>query len=436
MTGSLGIGIVGLAAILFLLFLRMPVGLVLGGVSFFGIWALTGPQAVIGALKTIPYEFSAHWSLSAIPMFLLMGAIVHGSGLTSSIFAAARLWLGGLPGGLAVATNFASAGFAAASGSSLATATAMARIGIPEMLRHRYDPGLAAGVVACAGTLGAMIPPSIMFVLYGVFAEESISKLLIAGILPGILTAVIYAAMIVIRCVLNPELAPPVAQAATWRERMQSLAGIWPLPVLILSIVGGIYSGVATAMEAGAFGAFIAVIIVIVTGRFRFRDMAASALEAANTTATIFFIAIGAVLLTRFVVLTGLPFALADLMADTVSGKLGFLLFLSAVYIVAGMFLDPIGILLITIPLFLPSFQALGLDGIWMGVIVIKFLEIGLITPPVGLNVYAVKSTVGSALTLGQMFRGVGWFLACEALVVVLLIGFPQIALFLPEYVR
>ncbi len=258
---NLDIGFAGVAAVLFLIAIRVPIGVALGGVSVVGIAAMRGLDVAAGVVKSTPFEFAANWSISAIPMFLLMGAVAHHSGISTALFRAARLWVGNLPGGLAVASNFACAGFSAASGSSLATAAAMGRIAIPEMTRHGYDPGLATGVVAAAGTLGSLIPPSILMVLYGIFAETSISRLLIAGILPGILTAAVYAAMIVTRCAMNPKLAPPAREDISLGGKISASKDVWPVLVLIFGIIGGIYSGLVTPTEAGAFGAFLALVI-------------------------------------------------------------------------------------------------------------------------------------------------------------------------------
>ncbi|OGA14302.1 MAG: C4-dicarboxylate ABC transporter [Betaproteobacteria bacterium RIFCSPLOWO2_02_FULL_63_19] len=424
-------GVFGLGAILVLLALRVPVGLALGMVSFLGIWKINGLATAAGTIAILPYDFIAHWTLSAVPMFLLMGAIVYYSGVTSSLFRAARLWLAGLPGGLAVATNMACAGFAAASGSSLATASAMAKIATPEMLRYRYDPGLATGVVASGGTLGSLIPPSILFVLYGIFAEESVSALLIAGILPGLLTAAFYTVMIVIRCKLDPSLAPPVLERVSWSAKFSALRDIWPFPLLILGVIGGIYSGVTTVTEAGAFGALLAFVIALVMGKSGLGNMRAAVLEAVSSTANIFFIAAGAIMLTRFLVLTGLPFALSDVVTAYSNSQWTVLAFTTVIYLVLGSFLDPVGIMLLTLPLLLPMFDAFKMDGIWMGVLVVKFLEIGLLTPPVGLNVFAVRTAVD--VPIATIFRGVGWFLVCEIFIVLCLMVWPEISLFLPN---
>ena len=430
-TGVLGLAAFG--ALLVLIAVRVPIGLGLMLVSMTGIGLLKGFDVAAGMLGGEPFEFAAHWSFSAIPMFLLMGAVAHYSGVSTALFQAARVWLGGLPGGLAVATNFACAGFSAASGSSIATAAAMGRITGPQMIGAGYHPGLATGVVASAGTLGSLIPPSIAFVLYGIFAEVSISKLFIAGILPGLLTAAIYGAMIITRCSLNPALAPRMSERFTWRERFVALKDVWPILVLILAIIGGLYAGIVTPTEAGAFGAGVSVLIAFLQGRMTWEVFKDSVIEALSSSARIFFIAIGAVLLTRFLALAGTGAYLTELVGTWAADPLLLVLASSLIYLVLGMFLDPLGLLLLTLPLLLPMFEALELDLIWFGVIVVKYIEIGLLTPPVGLNVYVVKSVVGPDIALETIFKGVGWFLACEVVIMALLFSFPGISLYLPS---
>jgi len=416
--------------------MRMPVGFALMLVSMVGIAQLKSWEIAIGMLKTEPFDFAAHWSFSAIPMFLLMGAVAHHSGISTALFTAARLWLGFLPGGLAVAANFACAGFAAASGSSTATAAAMGRISVPEMTKAGYDPGLSTGTVASAGTLGAMIPPSIAFVLYGIFAEVSISKLFIAGILPGLMTALIYAAMIMIRCKINPKLGPPNPEYISWAEKLDSLREVWPLLALILTIIGGLYSGLVTPTEAGAFGAFVSFAVAIFQRRMNWNIFKESVFEALGGTARIFWVAIGAVLLTRFLAMTGAQGYLTEVVGSWAADPMLLVLASSLIYIVLGMFLDPLGLLLLTLPLLLPMFESLGLDLIWFGVLVVKYIEIGLLTPPVGLNVYVIKSVVGPDISLETIFKGVAWFLVCEVIVVLLLVAFPSISLYLPSLMK
>ncbi len=429
------LGFWSLGAILLLIGGRLPIGVALGGIAFLGIAHIRNINVAFGIIKDTPFEFAANYSLSAIPMFLLMGSIAHHSGISQALFQAARLWFGGLPGGLAVATNLACAAFAAASGSSVATAAAMGRIAIPEMLEHGYEKGLATGVVASAGTLGSLIPPSILFVLYGIFAEVSIVKLLIAGVLPGLLTAAVYTVMILTRCKLDPGLAPPIDPREIARlrpERMRALWRVWPLLALIVGIIGGLYAGIVTPTEAGAAGAVLALIVAFIQRRMNFEVFRESLVEAITATARIFFVAVGAVMYTKFLALTGMPSYLANLIGDWALDPLLLVLAASVIYVVLGMFLDPLGLLLLTLPILLPMFEGLNLDLVWFGVLVVKFLEIGLLTPPVGFNVYVIKSVVGDTIPLETIFRGVGWFLACEVVVVALLVAFPQISLYLP----
>jgi C4-dicarboxylate transporter DctM subunit len=432
---ALTLSLASLAAILLLIALRVPIGVALGGVSFLGFWYLRNLNVAFGVIQETPFVFSASWDLTAIPMFLLMGSIANNSGISSALFRAARLWFGGLPGGLAIATNIASAGFAAACGSSVAAAAAMGRIAVPEMLEQGYDKALATGVVASAGTLAALIPPSILFVLYGIFAQVSIVNLLIAGILPGILTAAVYSAMIVVRCKLDPALAPRVQfeqREQLWRERRRALKEVWPLLALILGIIGGLYGGVVTPTEAGAGGAFLAMLIGVAQRKLSLTRFLDSLKDAMGTTAQIFFVGMGAVMYTRFLALAGIGSLFAHMIGSWAVDPVLLVIAASIIYLILGMFLDPIGMMLITIPVLVPMFHAAGLDLVWFGVLVVKYVEIGLLTPPVGFNVYVVKNAVGESIPLETIFRGCLWFLACEVLIMTLLIAFPAISLWLP----
>ena len=403
----LEIGAVSVVALLGLIAVRVPIGMALAAVSIVGLVLLRGPSAALAAIGQLPHAFASSWQLAALPLFLLMGSVAYHSGLTASLYDAARLWMGRLPGGLAVASNFACAGFAAASGSSLATAAAMGRLCIPEMLRYGYQPALATGVVASAGTLGAMIPPSVAFILYGWFTETPVGDLLIAGILPGVLTACLYAVMIVIRCSLDRSLAPPTRIEVTWRMRLEILAHVWPLPLLIAGVIGSIYGGIATATEAAALGALLAFLIAAVQRRLTWDTFRRSVVEAVETTGSIFFVAFGAIMLTRFFGLAGVPNTLGSLVTEMGVDPLMIVLMATAIYLVLGMFLDPIGIMLLTLPILTPILEAAQINMIWFGVLVVKFLEIGLITPPVGMNVYVIKSVVGDTVPLPTIFRGV-----------------------------
>jgi tripartite ATP-independent transporter DctM subunit len=432
LTLSLG----SLAFILLLIGLRVPIGVAMGVVAFCGLWYLRNLSVALSVLRDTPFTFAANWDLSAIPMFLLMGAVAGNSGIGTALFRAAVAWFGKLPGGLAVATNWASAGFGAASGSSIAAAAVMARLAVPEMLKHKYDKGLATAVCASGGTLDALIPPSITFVIYGIFAEVSITKLLLAGILPGILTATVYMIMIIGRAWFNPKVAPPVEfpdAEALWRERWASLAEIWPIIVLILGVIGGLYTGIVSPTEAGAAGALLAVIIGLLQGKLNWAGFVDSFKDAVGTTSQLFFVGIGAVIYTKFLALSGTADMFTQMIGSWAVNPLLLVIAVSIIYLILGMFLDPLGMILLTIPVFVPMFSALHLDLVWFGVLVVKYIGIGLLTPPVGFNVYVVKNAVGESIPLETIFRGCLWFLLCEVVVMTLLIAFPQISLWLPN---
>lgn len=433
----MSIGIVGMLALIVLLAIRVPVGVALGLISLLGLWMIRGLNGAIGAIKGIPYDFTAHWTLSAIPMFLLMGTIVANSGMTTSLYAAMRVWLGWLPGGLAVATNFAGAGFAAASGSSMATTATLGRVAVPEMLKSGYDPGLATGVASAVGTLGAVIPPSIIIVLYAIFAQAPVGQVLIAGIIPGLLTAFAYASLIILRVKLNPALAPSHGrEAMTFAGHIRLLAPIWPLPVLIIGVIGGIYSGLMTATESGAAGVVLAIIVTFIQGRFTPAMLWQSLKEAATTTASLILIAVGAALFTRFLAFSGIPNILSDMITAGGASPLVIVLSISVVYILLGCFLDPLGVLLLTLPILLPIFDKADINLVWIGIILVKYIEIGMLTPPVGLNVFVMKGVVGDQVRLVQIFKGVTWFLLAEVVVMAILIFFPQVTLFLPNLMQ
>ncbi len=433
---ALTLALVSLGAMLALIALRVPIGIAMGAVAFFGFWHLRNFNVALSALSDTPFVFAASWDLSAIPMFLLMGAIAGTSGIGTALFRAAHAWFGALPGGLAVATNWACAGFGAASGSSVAAAAVMARLAIPEMLKNRYDKGLATGVCASGGTLDALIPPSILFVIYGVFAEVSVPKLLIAGILPGLLTAVVYMSMIMIRCRLDPSLAPPIEfpdRAALWRERWELLAGIWPILVLIIGVIGGLYAGVVTPTEGGAAGAFLAAVIGLAQRKLTLAGFLDALKDAMATTAQLFFVGMGAILFTKFLALSGAGEMFTAGIGRWALDPLLLVIAVSIVYIILGTFMDPLGMILLTIPVFVPMFAALNLDLVWLGVLVVKYIGISLLTPPVGFNIYVVASATDNSIPLRTIYRGCYWFLGCEVAIMALLIAFPQISLFLPN---
>lgn len=427
------IGYAGIAVLFALIALRAPIGVALISVSFGGIWLLVGERAAWGTLGIVPYEFAASWQLSSIPMFLLMGFFCFHAGLTKGLFDAARVWLARLPGGLAVAAVFGSAGFAAVTGSSIACAAAMGRIAVPEMMRHRYDPGLATGTVAAAGTIGALIPPSILMILFGIIAQVPISQLFLGGASAGILTAFSYVAVIMIRAKLRPELAPRVDEVIGWHERFVALRDTWPVLLLILGVFGGLFSGIFSATEAGAVGAALAMAIAGIKGSLSFTVVKNALVETLMTSAALFIIAIGASMLARFMTFSGAGDQFASLIGGLGADPIVLLIGIAMVYLVLGMFLEPIGAMLLTLPIFLPIIDTADMNKVWFGVLLAKFLEVGMITPPIGLNVFVIKSVVGDLVSTGRIFKGIMWFLVADAIVITLLIAFPGIVLTLPQ---
>jgi len=427
------IGYAGIGLLLLLIALRVPIGVSLISVSFGGIWLLVGERAAWGTLGIVPYDFAASWQLSSIPMFLLMGFFCYHAGLTKGLFDAARVWFARLPGGLAVAAVFGSAGFAAVTGSSIACAAAMGRIAVPEMMRHRYDPGFATGTVAAAGTIGALIPPSILMILYGIIAQVPISQLFLGGTVAGLLTAFSYVAVIMIRTKINPRLAPHVEEHIGWRERFLALGDTWPVILLILGVFGGLFSGLFSATEAGAVGATLAMLIALLKGSLNFKVVKDALVETLLTSAALFIIAIGASMLSRFMAFSGAGDQFAALIGGLGADPVVLLIGVAFIYLILGMFLEPIGAMLLTLPIFLPIVGAADMNLVWFGVLLAKFLEIGMITPPIGLNVFVIKSVVGNLVSTGAIFRGIMWFLVADAVVVGLLITFPEVVLFLPR---
>lgn len=426
------IGFAGVAIAIILILIRVPVGVALAVVGFVGVAILTSFRASWSITSHVPFELIGDWNLSAVPMFLLMGFIASEAGLTKGLFQAARIFLSRVPGGLASSTVVASALFAAASGSSVATAASFSRIAIPEMLKSRYDVGLACGSVAAAGTLGALIPPSILMILFGIFAEVSIGKLFLAGILPGILSAVVFIVLITVRVLINPKLAPRSEQVFSREERLAAIVDIWPLPTLILLVIGSIFAGIATPTEAGALGALIAVFVALARKSLSLRIFSSAVVDTIAGTASIFIVIVGASIFSRFVALSGLANALTELLSFAVDSPVLLLALTSVLFIFLGMFLESVSLMLLTLPLLLPLFNAAGVDLIWFGVICVKLLEIGLVTPPVGLNVYVIKGALGDKVKLGDIFRGTAWFLVADLVTLALLIAFPIISLLLP----
>jgi tripartite ATP-independent transporter DctM subunit len=429
------IGLLGIAGLLVLIASRVPIGIALVVVSYLGIWAITGPTAAWGMLQVVPHTFIANWTLSSVPMFLLMGFVCYHAGLTRGLFDTARLWLSRLPGGLAIASVFGCSGFAAVTGSSVACAAAMGKVAVPEMVRNRYDMSLATGTLAAAGTIGALIPPSILMIIFGVVAQVSISDLFLAGIGAGLATALTYIIVILIRVKLNPELAPPVTERYTLAQKMASLKETVPLLALVIGVLGGMFAGLFTATQAGAVGALLSFVVAAFNRTLTREAVTRSITETLTTCGSLFIVIIGASMLTRFLTLTGLGEAISGVVTDLNTGPIMLIVGMTLVYLLLGMFLEPIGAMLITLPIFLPLVAITDMSLIWFGVYVVKLLEIGMVTPPVGMNVFVISSTVGKTAPTDLVFRGVLWFFVADIILLVFLVAFPGIITAIPNWI-
>lgn len=426
---TLGLG--GIAALFTLLALRMHIGLALALVGFVGYGMVVGIESSLPILGMTPYSSGSSYMLSVIPLFVLMGQFAFVSGISGEIFKAVHSWIGHMRGGLAMATILGCAGFSAISGSSLATAATMGTVAMPEMRKYGYDPALASGSVAAGGTLGILIPPSIGFVIYGILIEESIGKLFMAGILPGIMLAFLFIVAVYVQCRLKPDLGP-TRPAAGMSERLRSLGGIWGMLLLFTLVIGGIYAGVFTPTEAAGVGAFGSFAIALCKGKLNLSRVLECLLATGKTTAMIFLIIIGAEMFSRFLAVTQLPMQLADFLAGLSFSPYVILCGILVLYLILGCVMDCFAIMILTTPILFPVIQTMGFDPIWYGVLMVVVLEIGLITPPVGLNVFVI-SGVAPDIPLNTIFRGIMPFILASALAIVLLILFPEIATYIPS---
>lgn len=430
---SISTGLAGIAVLLVLLALRVPVAVALILVSFGGIWLMLGFEPAVGILTTTPYDFVASWTLSAVPMFLLMGFVAYHAGLTTNLFAAANRALRRVPGGLGMAGVLACTGFASVSGSSLACAAAMGRIAIPEMIRAGYRPSFATGTLAAGGTIGALIPPSILMIIYGVFAETSVTKVFLGGISVGLMTAATYCLMIFAVARLRPEIMPTPDTHDPAQAHATVFKAIWPLLTLIFLVFGGLFGGLFTATEAGAIGAAGAIVIACLTRALSWQGFRAALLETVGTSVSLFIIGVGAVMFTRFLGLSGT----AGFISQTVNawdvGYLEMMMMIVALYVVLGMFMEPFGAMLITLPILLPLLETASVSLVWFGVLLVKLLEVGMITPPLGMNVFVIRNVAGQYAGLGDIFRGVTLFLLADMVIVALLIAFPELILAIAE---
>ena len=423
-----------LILMLILMLLGMPIGFAIAFVGILSLFITSGITVTTGFLTYYPFDFASEYSFTVIPMFILMGQLAFEVGFTKELFAFTRAWLGRLPGGLALGTIAGCAIFAACSGSSVATAAAMGKISIPEMTRFGYDRRIAAGSVASGGTLGILIPPSIFMVLYGVMTGTSIGKLLIAGIIPGFISAVMFMISAMLRSALNPAMAPRVP-VTTGSHRLTSLKQTWGIVSVALIVMGTIYTGLCTPTEAGAMGVLGVIVLGVSSRRLDFKILKRALMESTYASATIFIIGLGAMLIAPTFTLSDLPQFVAHLVTRWNLHPVAFLFLLSLVYLILGMFIDALSLMLITLPVIFPTIVALGFNPIWFGVIMVKFIELALITPPVGMNLYIIKA-IAPDFTMEEIFRGVFWFVIADVCTLTLLLLFPQLSLVLPGLMK
>jgi C4-dicarboxylate transporter DctM subunit len=427
-------GIYGFIVLVALMFLKIPVGFVMALVGLLGFAFLVSWEA---ALNLMAQDFSAvfgSYNLTVIPLFVLMGQLAHHSGMSSRLFHAAYRFFGNLPGGLAVATIGACAGFSAICGSTSATAATMAAVALPEMKKYNYDPALATGVVAAGGSLGILIPPSTIFIVYGIMTEQSVGKLFLAGVMPGILMTILFIVTVFIWTWNRPDLALPGAHF-TLREKIASLAGVVETLILFVAVMGGLFIGVFTPTEAAAIGAFGTLLIAVAGRHLSWKGFAQSLVETTRVSCMIFVIVAGATVFGHFLAVTRIPFDVGNWVMGLQMSPWAVMGLIILVYLLLGCLMDSLAMIMLTIPIFFPVITALGYDPIWFGVIIVLVTGMGVITPPVGINVYVVAG-VARDVPLHVIFRGAIRLLAAQVVTAALLILFPQIALWLPAMMQ
>ena len=425
-------GVSGTLLVFILLSLGMPIAFSMMLAGFLGIFFLTSVDAALPVLARTVYETSSHYPYTVIPLFVVMGGFAGSSGMTRQLYAAFDKWLRVLPGGLGIATIGACAGFAGVSGSSVATAAAMGTVAIPEMNRFHYSPKLSAGTVAAGGTLGFLIPPSIGFVVYGMLTEQSIGKLLIAGIVPGLLLALAYIIVIVSWVKINPEVAPSSPDPVSWRDKFAALLPVWEPLMIFLIVMGGIYFGFFTPTEAGGIGATMLFLVALFKGKLNWPVFKTSLLESVSISVMVLFLVAGANVFSTFLALSMIPIKVSTWVVSLEVSRYMILAIIILIYLFLGCFLDAISMMVLTMPVIFPVIINLGFDPVWFGVIAVLMMEAGLLTPPMGLNVFTVAG-VAKDVPLESIYRGILPFLISIFVIVLFIILFPKSATFLPN---
>ncbi len=426
-------GIVGIGLLLLLFLLRMPVAFAMALVGFLGFAYLSGLNPALALLSQDIFETFSSYPLSVIPMFILMGSFAFASGISERLYQTTHTWVGSLRGGLTIATVLACSGFAAICGSTAATAATMGKIALPEMRKYKYDVSLATGTVASAGTLGILIPPSTVFIVYGILVEESIGKLFVAGILPGIILTLMFVAVVAILCLRNPSLGPS-GVPTSWKAKIRATGGIIEAVILFLLAIGGLFLGWFSPTQAGAIGAGGALLIGVIRRKLTWKNFVESSKDGLLTACMVLFIITGAVIFGHFLAVSSIPFLLADWIGNLPISRMAVMAVIIFIYFMGGFFMDSMALIVVTVPIFYPIVQRLGFDPIWFGVIIVLTAEMGVITPPVGVNVFVIKG-IAPDIPLEMIFRGIIPFLAALIVLTVIVTLVPQIATFLPSLV-
>jgi C4-dicarboxylate transporter DctM subunit len=426
-------GVLGVLGFLVLAILGLPIAFSFATMGLIGITLIQGLGPGLSSLADAAYSETASYILTTIPLFVLMGQFAFHSGISRDLFKAAYKWMGRLPGGLALATTLACTGFAACTGSSVASAATMSTIAFPEMERYQYSPRLSTGAIAAGGTLGILIPPSTIFIIYGIITETSIGDLFIAGIFPGLMLSFLFSAVIYFTCKRNPKMGPP-GEASSWKEKFASLAGVWGMVVLFILVIMGLYFGFFAPSEAGIIGAFGALMIALLRGRLTKGVFVSALVETVRISCFSLFVLVGAMLFNTFLTMTGVPQMVSEWVIRIPVSPFTILIIIVIFYIPLGMVIDCLPMILLTMPFVFPIIEGFGYSPVWFGVLVCVLGELSLITPPVGINIYVVQGV--TKVPLHEVARGIMPFVVAFLIGLVFLIAFPQISLFLPSTMK